>query len=66
MELLEKISEELQNGNFIDVPKLTQEALVQGISPALILSELGVLPSSPPWGSERPRRPRPARQRSLG
>jgi len=39
MELLEKISEELQNGNFIDVPKLTQEALVQGISPAVILSD---------------------------
>jgi 5-methyltetrahydrofolate--homocysteine methyltransferase len=39
MELLEKISEELQNGNFIDVPKLTQEALVQGISPAMILSD---------------------------
>jgi 5-methyltetrahydrofolate--homocysteine methyltransferase len=39
MELLEKISEELQNGNFIDVPKLTREALVQGISPAVILSD---------------------------
>ena len=39
MELLEKISEELQNGNFIDVSKLTQEALVQGISPAVILSD---------------------------
>ncbi len=39
MELLEKISEELQNGNFIDVPKLTQEALVQGILPAVILSD---------------------------
>ena len=39
MELLEKISEELQNGNFIDVPKLTQEALVQGISPSVILSD---------------------------
>ena len=39
MELLEKISEELQNGNFIDVPKLTQEALDQGISPEVILSD---------------------------
>lgn len=39
MELLEKISEELQKGNFIDVPKLTQEALVQGISPAVILND---------------------------
>jgi len=39
MELLEKISVELQNGNFIDVPKLTQEAMVQGISPAVILSD---------------------------
>jgi 5-methyltetrahydrofolate--homocysteine methyltransferase len=39
MELLEKISEELQNGNYIDVPKMTQEALDQGISPAMILSD---------------------------
>src|SRR5512136_2680792 len=39
MELLEKISEELQNGNFADVPKLTQEALDKGISPEMILSD---------------------------
>jgi 5-methyltetrahydrofolate--homocysteine methyltransferase len=39
MELLEKISDELQNGNYIDVPKLTQEALDRGISPEVILSD---------------------------
>ncbi|MBN2438357.1 MAG: corrinoid protein [Deltaproteobacteria bacterium] len=39
MDLLEKISEELQNGNFIDVPKMTQEALDRGLSPAVILSD---------------------------
>jgi 5-methyltetrahydrofolate--homocysteine methyltransferase len=39
MELLEKISEELQNGNFIDVPKLTQEALDQGRAPEVILRD---------------------------
>lgn len=39
MELLERISEELQNGNFIDVPKLTGEALEQGVAPAVILSD---------------------------
>ena len=39
MELLERISEELQNGNYIDVPKLTREALAQGIAPAVILSD---------------------------
>jgi len=39
MELLEKISDELQNGNYVDVPKLTQEALDKGIAPEMILSE---------------------------
>jgi 5-methyltetrahydrofolate--homocysteine methyltransferase len=39
MDLLEKISEELQNGNFVDVPRLTQEALDRGIAPAVILSD---------------------------
>ena len=39
MELLERISEELQNGNFIDVPKLTKDALEQGVAPAVILSD---------------------------
>jgi 5-methyltetrahydrofolate--homocysteine methyltransferase len=39
MELLERISEELQNGNYIDVPKLTGEALAKGIAPAVILSD---------------------------
>jgi 5-methyltetrahydrofolate--homocysteine methyltransferase len=37
MELLQKISEELINGNHVEVSKLTQEALSQGISPAEIL-----------------------------
>ena len=37
MALLQKISEELINGNHVDVSKLTQEALDQGISPAEIL-----------------------------
>jgi 5-methyltetrahydrofolate--homocysteine methyltransferase len=39
MDLLEKISEELQNGNFVDVPRLTQEALDRGIAPAVILGD---------------------------
>ena len=39
MELLEKISDELQNGNYVDVPKLTQEALDKGIAPEVILNE---------------------------
>jgi 5-methyltetrahydrofolate--homocysteine methyltransferase len=39
MELLEKISEELQIGNFVDVPRLTQEALDRGIAPAVILND---------------------------
>jgi methanogenic corrinoid protein MtbC1 len=37
MALLEKISEELINGNHVIVSRLTQEALIQGISPATIL-----------------------------
>jgi 5-methyltetrahydrofolate--homocysteine methyltransferase len=39
MELLEKISNELQHGNFIDVPKLTQEAMDRDIAPQVILSD---------------------------
>jgi 5-methyltetrahydrofolate--homocysteine methyltransferase len=39
MDLLQKISEELQKGNFNEVPKLTQEALNAGIHPAKILRE---------------------------
>ena len=39
MELLERISEELQKGNFKEVPRLTQEALDARIPPAKILKE---------------------------
>lgn len=39
MELLQKISEELQKGNFKDMPKLVQEALDKGIPPSKILSD---------------------------
>jgi 5-methyltetrahydrofolate--homocysteine methyltransferase len=39
MDLLQKISEELQKGNYNEVPKLTQEALNAGIPPAKILKE---------------------------
>jgi 5-methyltetrahydrofolate--homocysteine methyltransferase len=39
MEVLQKISEELQKGNFKDMPRLIQEALDEGISPSKILSD---------------------------
>jgi 5-methyltetrahydrofolate--homocysteine methyltransferase len=39
MDLLQKISEELQKGNLKEVPRLTQEALNTGLSPAKILKE---------------------------
>jgi 5-methyltetrahydrofolate--homocysteine methyltransferase len=39
MDLLQKISEELQKGNFNGVPKLTQEALDAGMPPTKILKE---------------------------
>ena len=39
MELLERISEELQNGGFKVVPGLVQQALDAGVSPAKILAE---------------------------
>ena len=39
MEILQKISEELQVGNYQDVPKLVQEALSAKIPPAKILSD---------------------------
>lgn len=39
MEILQKISEELQKGNYQDVPKLVQEALHGKIPPAKILSD---------------------------
>lgn len=39
MELLQKISEELQKGNFKEMPKLIQEALNKGIPPSKILSD---------------------------
>jgi 5-methyltetrahydrofolate--homocysteine methyltransferase len=39
MEILQKISEELQRGNYQGVPKLIQEALGAKIPPAKILSE---------------------------
>jgi 5-methyltetrahydrofolate--homocysteine methyltransferase len=39
MEVLQKISEELQKGNFKEVPKLVQEALYTGIAPSKILSD---------------------------
>ena len=39
MELLQKISEELQKGNYKEVPKLVQQALNAKISPAKILSD---------------------------
>ncbi len=39
MELLQKVSEELQKGNYKEVPKLIQEALNAKIPPAKILSD---------------------------
>ncbi|RPJ11127.1 MAG: cobalamin-binding protein [Deltaproteobacteria bacterium] len=39
MEVLQKISEELQRGNYQEVPKLIQQALDAKIPPAKILSE---------------------------
>jgi 5-methyltetrahydrofolate--homocysteine methyltransferase len=39
MEVLQKISEELQKGNYQEVPKLVQEALNAKIPPAKILSD---------------------------
>ena len=39
MDLLQKISEELQRGNFREVPKLVQEALDVGVSPSKILND---------------------------
>lgn len=39
MELLQKISEELQKGNFKEMPKLIQEALNKGIPPSKVLSD---------------------------
>ncbi len=39
MEILQRISEELQEGNYRDMPKLVQEALDTGISPSVILSD---------------------------
>ncbi len=39
MEILQKISEELQKGNYQEVPRLVQEALDAEIPPAKILSD---------------------------
>jgi len=39
MDLLDRISDELQHGNYVDVPKMTQEALDKGIAPEMILSD---------------------------
>jgi len=39
MEILQKISEELQKGNYQEVPKLVQQALSAKIPPAKILSD---------------------------
>jgi len=39
MDLLEKILEELQKGNYQEVPKLVQEALSSKIPPSKILSD---------------------------
>jgi 5-methyltetrahydrofolate--homocysteine methyltransferase len=39
MDLLQKISEELQKGNYQEVPKLVQEALSSKIPPSKILSD---------------------------
>lgn len=39
MQVLQKISEELQKGNFIEVPKLIQKALDTEIPPSKILSD---------------------------
>jgi 5-methyltetrahydrofolate--homocysteine methyltransferase len=39
MELLQKISEELQKGNYEEVPKLVQEALNANVPPSKILSD---------------------------
>jgi len=39
MEILQEISEELQKGNFGDMPKLIQEALDAGIAPSKILND---------------------------
>ena len=39
MDMLQKISEELQKGNYQEVPKLVQQALDAKIPPAKILSD---------------------------
>lgn len=39
MEILQKISEELQKGNFQDMPRLVEEALKANIAPSKILSD---------------------------
>ena len=39
MELLQKISEELQKGNYQEMPKLVRQALYQNVSPPKILSD---------------------------
>ena len=39
MDLLQKVSEELQRGNFREVPKLVQEALDTWVSPSKILND---------------------------
>ena len=39
MDLLQKVSEELQKGNFREVPKLVQEVLDAGVSPSKILND---------------------------
>ena len=39
MDLLQKVSEELQRGNFREVPRLVQEALDAGVSPSKILND---------------------------
>jgi 5-methyltetrahydrofolate--homocysteine methyltransferase len=39
MDLLQRISEELQKGNYIEVPKLVQEALNLNIPPSKILND---------------------------
>jgi len=39
MEILDKISVSLQNGNFVDMPEWIQQALIQGISPSEVLND---------------------------
>ena len=39
MDLLQKVSEELQRGNFREVPRLVQEVLDVGVSPSKILND---------------------------